>query len=124
MKRFMTLFCIGAVGYSLIEILWRGFTHWTMGITGGLCFSMLCDMNQKMKRHILWVRCLMGSALITAMELITGYIVNIRLHWGVWDYSTLKYHFLGQICLLYSLLWFFLSIPVFFLAGCLKTHKK
>lgn len=120
----MTLFCIGAVGYSLIEILWRGFTHWTMGITGGLCFSMLCDLNQKMKRHILWVRCLMGSALITAMELITGYIVNIRLHWGVWDYSNLKYHFLGQICLLYSLLWFFLSIPVFFLAGCLKTHKK
>ena len=124
MKRFLKLFCIGAVGYSLIELLWRGFTHWTMGITGGLCFSLLYGLNQRLKHRILWIRCLTGACLITVIEFITGCLVNLWLRWSVWDYSNLKYNVLGQISLLYSVLWFFLTIPVFFLAGCLKMNKK
>ncbi len=124
MKRFLKLFCIGAAGYNLIELLWRGYTHWTMGITGGLCFSLLYRLNQRLKHRILWIRCLAGTCLITVIEFMTGCLVNLWLRWSVWDYSNLKFNVLGQISLLYSVLWFFLTIPVFFLAECLKLNKN
>lgn len=28
---FINLFLTGAAGYCLLEILWRGYTHWAMG---------------------------------------------------------------------------------------------
>ena len=34
----LSVFSIGAAGYSLLEILWRGNTHWTMTLAGGICF--------------------------------------------------------------------------------------
>lgn len=124
MKKWLKLFCIGAVGYSLIEVLWRGFTHWSMGIVGGICFSLLCRLNQRLKHRMLWIRCLAGTCLITGVEFVSGCLLNLCLRWNVWDYSKLKYHILGQISLLYSVLWFFLTIPVFFLASCFDRNKK
>lgn len=32
------LFVVGGLLYAVIEILWRGYTHWTMAILGGMCF--------------------------------------------------------------------------------------
>ena len=32
------LFSFGALGYGLIEILWRGHTHPSMLTAGGICF--------------------------------------------------------------------------------------
>ena len=124
MKKWLKLFSIGATGYSLIELLWRGFTHWTMSILGGLCFSLLWKINQRWSHRVLWIRCLLGSLMITGLEFLTGYLVNLKLHWKVWDYSNLKYNFLGQISLLYSVLWFFLTIPVFFIADFLNMNKN
>jgi len=54
-------------------------------------------------------QCLIAAGVITLVELIAGYVVNIRLGWGVWDYSHLPGNFMGQVCLLYSLLWVLLS---------------
>ena len=34
----LSVFSIGAAGYSLLEILRRGNTHWTMTLAGGICF--------------------------------------------------------------------------------------
>ncbi len=124
MKKWLKLFCIGGIGYSLIELLWRGATHWTMSVLGGLSFSLLYELNQKLKHRILWIRCFLGTLMITGLELLTGCLVNLKLHWKVWDYSNLKYNFLGQISLLYSVLWFLLTIPVFFISGCLKMNKN
>lgn len=73
---------------------------------------------------MLWIRCLLGSLMITGLEFLTGCLVNLKLHWKVWDYSNLKYNFLGQISLLYSVLWFFLTIPVFFIADFLNMNKN
>ena len=124
MKQWLKLFCIGAIGYSIIELLWRGFTHWTMGVLGGICLALLCKLNQKLRERILWIRCLIGTIMITGLELITGCFVNLILRWQVWDYSGLRYNFLGQISLRYSVLWFFLMIPVFFVFEYLEMNKK
>ena len=39
------VFLIGCVGYSALEILWRGFTHWSMALTGGGCMVAIYELN-------------------------------------------------------------------------------
>ena len=51
----------------------------------------------------------LSALIITALEFITGLIVNIWLKMDIWDYSQLPYNFMGQICLLYSIFWFLVS---------------
>ncbi len=108
-------FLMGFFIYSLIEIAARGYTHWTMALTGGAVVTMLYVLFRSappMPRILLY---LLGAFVITGTELLVGMIVNVRLHWGVWDYSGLPLNFLGQICPLYSLFWFLLCIPAFVL---------
>ena len=35
------LFLIGGALYYCIEILWRGHSHWTMAVVGGICFVVI-----------------------------------------------------------------------------------
>ncbi len=49
-----------------------------------------------------WKKCFLGSALITIVELFTGIVVNLWMHWHVWDYSGQWMNFLGQVCPLFS----------------------
>ncbi|MEM1485918.1 hypothetical protein V6615_13750 [Oscillospiraceae bacterium PP1C4] len=112
LKEYATVYSIGSLGYTVIEVLWRGFTHWTMGITGGVGFMLLHFTNRKLKRQNYWVRCFAGSVVLTAVEFISGCIVNRILRLHVWDYSKQRGNLLGQICPLYSLLWFLLCLPI------------
>ena len=34
--KYLILFLTGAMVYGIIEILWRGRTHWTMAVLGGI----------------------------------------------------------------------------------------
>jgi hypothetical protein len=43
--KYLFLFLFGGASYNLIEILWRGHTHWTMFILGGLCFVLVGLIN-------------------------------------------------------------------------------
>ncbi|MBC8569358.1 putative ABC transporter permease [Zongyangia hominis] len=112
-KRLPAVFLIGSCTYSCIEILWRGFTHWTMGVTGGTCFCILYHLYTKFERLSLFKKCAIGSAVITTAEFVVGCIVNLQLHWNVWDYSSRPLNLFGQICPLYTILWFLLSIPIY-----------
>lgn len=101
------LFVVGGRLYTWIEILWRGFSHWTMFILGGACFVVLGLLNEY---KIPWHWCLLrqafvGACVVTVFEFITGCIVNLWLGWCVWDYSELPFNLLGQICLYYFMLW-------------------
>lgn len=68
----------------------------------------------------LWKQILVGAAIITGLEFITGCIVNLWLGWAVWDYSSMPLNILGQICLPYMLLW----IPVALLAIVLDDWMR
>lgn len=107
-----TLFAglVGAALYGGIEMLWRGHTHWTMLITGGVCFAFMYLVATR-GGFPLWQKWIMCAAFITAAEFLTGVIVNLRLGWNVWDYSAEPLNLLGQICPLYCLYWLALSIP-------------
>ena len=123
-KELLVIFGIGGILYSFIEVMFRGFTHWTMTLTGGITFVALYLANLKMKTKSLFLRCLAGSAIITAIEFVVGCIVNLEFHMNVWDYSDQKFNVLGQICPLFSFLWFLLSGPACFLSFALKKKFK
>ena len=65
----------------------------------------------RLRRQGLLARCLMGSGIITGVELCTGLIVNRLMGLQVWDYSGMPLNILGQVCLPYSLLWCGLTLP-------------
>jgi len=106
------LFLIGGVGYGLIELLWRGHTHPSMVVAGGLCFTMIYGVNKWLKSHSVLLRSAVSAAAITAVEFSVGIVVNRLLNLSVWDYSAEKYNLLGQICPHYTFLWFLLCIPL------------
>lgn len=105
------LFLIGGRLYTWLEILWRGYSHWTMFILGGICFVIMGQLNEYpfAKKLSLPVLATVSSVFITLLEFIVGYVVNLKLGWQVWDYSDLPFNLMGQICLLYFVLWIPLS---------------
>lgn len=123
---FITIFCLGGVMYGLIEVIFRGYTHWTMAITGGVVFSLLYFINLKMGTKSLILRGLIGCLVITLTEFLVGITVNLIFKMNVWDYSKMKGNILGQICPLFSLWWFVLSIPLVYLCVFLywQMNKK
>ena len=108
--KYLFLGIIGSIVYMSLEILWRGYTHWTMGVLGGICFICLGLINELLSWETpLVLQMFIGSIIITVLEFITGCIVNLWLGWNVWDYSNLPLNLLGQICLPFSILWYFVS---------------
>lgn len=108
---YSSVFITGGVLYGAIEICFRGHTHWTMLVTGGLCLSCFHYICKLLKSKNIIIKCLAGCIIITFFEFIAGCIVNLIFELGVWDYSNRYLNLLGQICPLFSLFWFILCIP-------------
>ena len=109
------LFLLGGAGYVGLELLWRGRSHGSMFLAGGLCFLLLGKLNSVKPRLPMALRCLVGAGIITCVELAAGLAAN--RDYRVWDYRQMPFQFMGQICLGYSLLW----IPVSF--GAMLLHR-
>lgn len=108
--KYFFLFLFGGTVYCVIELLFRGHTHPSMYILGGLCFIICGLYNEVLSWDVpLVLQMLLGSATITILEFITGVIVNIILKLNIWDYSNMPFNLLGQICLPFCIAWFFLS---------------
>ena len=107
----IALFAIGAVLYAVIEIIWRGYTHWTMAVLGGLLFVLIGGINNWIPWDMpLCLQAIIGSLLVTGAELIAGIILNLWLNLGIWDYSEMPFNVLGQICPQFTAAWAALSI--------------
>ena len=97
------LFSLGGSGYVGLELLWRGRSHSSMFLAGGLCFLLLGGLNRTKPRLPWLLRGILGAGIITGVELLMGLVVNRA--YAVWDYRNMPFHFQGQICLPFSLLW-------------------
>ena len=114
--RYPVFFIFGALGYALIELLWRGRTHWSMLIAGGICFIIFSVVCERMAKTPIWIKAAVCAMAITAVEFAFGLVVNVALGMNVWNYSDVPFNLLGQICLPFAFVWFLLCIPAFLLA--------
>lgn len=123
-KQDIEIFTFGGIAYCILEILWRRYTHWTMGITGGICFLVLFRIYSRFRNATLLTKCFIGSCVITIIEFISGCIVNLWLKMNVWDYSNIRLNVLGQICLLYSFFWGIISIPIDYISKKINNRRS
>ncbi len=112
-------FIAGALGYPLLEVIWRGRTHPAMAICGGIALCGLRRIYQICKTRPLWLASLLGGGMITGIEYLTGILVNRR--YRIWDYRRQPLQFRGQICAAYSLAWCAVSAGVL---GFWRMQKK
>ena len=102
--KYFILFSIGGIAYFLGEILWRGWSHWTMFALGGLCFVLIGIINEFYTYEIPFI-----IQMIIGTFIITGCIVNLYFDMNIWNYSDMPLNILGQICVPYMFGWFFLT---------------
>ena len=89
------IFVFGAVGYFLLETLWRGHSHWSMAAAGGISLLCLIKIFKKLKNAPLYFKSIVGGTVITAVEFVFGLVFNVFLGMSVWDYSSVPGNFLG-----------------------------
>ena len=102
--QFLSLLTIGGFIYVFIELAFRGRSHWTMFLLGGLCFYLIGLVNELYPWDMpLISQMFISSIIVTSLEFIFGVFLNIFLGLGIWDYTNLPYNLCGQICLIFSI---------------------
>lgn len=112
---------LGGLYYAALEILWRGYSHWTMVLVGGgavLCMYTVFDDKYSIP---LVLKCALSALSVCVLEFFSGCIINLLFGLAVWDYSQLKFNLLGQVCPLFFCVWFALSIPAY--CVCCIVHR-
>ena len=100
------LFLLGGGGYLAIELAWRGASHWTMFLAGGIC---LCVLQALAVRPVcLPLAAGAGAAAVSGLEVCIGLACREVLHIVVWDYSAEWGNLAGLVCPRYCLYWFLL----------------
>lgn len=105
------IFLLGGGAYVGLELLWRGRSHGSMFLAGGLCLLLIGHLEEAEPQLPPAGRVLAGAGIITMVELGAGLVFN--RDYAVWDYRNVPGNYLGQICLPFSLLW----VPVSYAAG-------
>lgn len=91
--------------YLLIELAWRGRTHWTMLPLAAVIFICAGILDEVERPPSIWQQVILGTTIATALEFVAGLILNAWLGLGIWDYSNLPGNVLGQICPQFTLAW-------------------
>ena len=116
------IFMAGGFIYGAIEILYRGHTHPSMFVLGGLSLLWVGGLNSFFgKNPPLLLQMAAGSVIITLGEFVCGVVVNLWLGMDVWDYSKMPFNIMGQVCLLFVFIWFFLSLPAILIEDYMRS---
>ena len=102
------LFYTGGTVYLSLELLYRGRSHGSMFLAGGLCFLLIGHLNRVEPKLPLPLRTVAGAVIVTMVELGAGMVFNRQ--YQVWDYRDQPGNFMGQICPLFTALWIPLSL--------------
>ncbi len=117
----LTIFTAGGLAYGLVEIAWRSTTHISMFFVGGICFWLIGSIDEHGCIPSLVYQTALSCLIVTSVEFTSGVLINIVLGLKVWDYSALPYNLLGQICLPFSALWLFISVPAIYFEDYLRA---
>ena len=119
----MLLWTWGGTVYFLLEVAYKTLTgrpeaiSWTMLVLAVILTIPVERCGAEMPwESPLWLQALCCAALVTAAEFLAGLILNVWMGLGVWDYSDLPGNVLGQICPMFTVIWWVLClvfIPVF-----------
>ena len=93
------IFILGGAAYGLLETLFRGYTHWTMVLTGGACVLTLYLLED-------WL--LSMNLVIAAIAWVLSLILGWDGMYGIihlfpvisWVKSALPLHWPGSFCAL------------------------
>lgn len=108
-----SIFIISGLIYTMLELMWRGRTHWTMFLCAGLCGLVMANVNN----HLLefdtdFLKQVVVSALCcTGFEFLFGIMFNGDF--SIWDYRGLwgTIHILGdQVNILFFGVWIIISV--------------
>ena len=122
MKKFigkLGLFLSCGFIYCMIEILFRGWSHWSMFVlTGFLGVFCVDSINNTLSFDCDYiVQILISTILCTIGEGISGIILNVWLQLNVWDYSKMTFgtFFFGQCNVVFCFAWMLIiSIIIFY----------
>lgn len=123
-NRNLLMFILGCAFYTLVEMLWRGYSFRLMSLAGGLIFIAGGTLNDKFSWKLdLLLQCGIISVMVTLLEAIVGNIDYYFLHLDMWDYSNLHYQYLnGKVSLLFSVIWFFMGFIIVFVHDAITYY--
>lgn len=120
----LIIFCCAFCLYITIEVCARGYSYPLMGLVSGLCTLILNEVNDKISWDVpIQYQILLGGALITCGELLSGlYSLNV-LQIRMWDYSNQWGNLCnGLICPLFSFFWCLLSLIAIVLSDSITYY--
>ena len=95
--------------YCMIEILFRGWSHWSMFVLAGFLAVFCVDsVNNVLSFDCDYiVQILISTILCIIGEGISGIILNVWLQLNVWDYSKMAFgtFFFGQCNVIFCAAW-------------------
>lgn len=118
------LFLIGFCVYITIEVIYKGgYSHWLMGLCAGIAILLLDKINNYVSWDVdILLQCLLGSLLITLMELIIGKLFISGYLPVMWDYSSVPLNYQGIICVPFSIVWMALSFVAILVADAINYY--
>ena len=118
LSEILFLWAVGGCLYYGFEMIFRGFSHWSMFLLGGICLLFFWLQGSKTEwSDPMWVQVIRCTIFVVSCEFITGIIVNKWLGWGVWDYSEEPFHLFGQICLPFAVIFSGFAVIGIILSG-------
>ena len=129
LRHIMVLWAIMGMTYYAIEGIWGinsngGWANIFMLPIGGLCGILAGGLNQNKhfyRLKMIW-QSFFGAIIVLIAEFASGLILNIWLNMNIWDYSDLPFNIMGQICLLYGILWFLMMPAVIWAEDMLRFY--
>ncbi|MDD3121940.1 MAG: hypothetical protein PHC62_00325 [Candidatus Izemoplasmatales bacterium] len=121
--KFLALFIVGFNFYISIETCFRGYSYPAMGLMGAVAFILIDAINSKISWDIPFaVQAIIGSLIVTLLELIVGIFLLKVFNVRMWDYSNLWGNYLGLISPLFTFLWFLLSFFCILLSDTINYY--
>lgn len=109
-KIFIIVFLIGGISYGNMELLFRGYTHWSMVMAAGLVFTTVFIFMESLLNISIFASAFIIASTITIYEYYYGLILNLKFNWHIWNYSNLMFNLNGQICPCFFFIWYILSL--------------